>query len=321
MKFIKKVESNGVFVHRAASAEEACRQVIDIAGQHGAVLIAKSKSMVSEEIGLNLALGREGVESVETDLGEFIVQLRGESPTHIVTPAIHLRRQDVADTFERELGMQYSTNVEDLNAVARGTLREIFLSAHVGISGVNFGVAETGTICLVTNEGNGRMVTTLPPLHIALMGIERLLPGLDDLDLMLQLLPRSSTGQKLTSYVSLIQRPREDVDAEGPDERHLILIDNGRSRLAEGPLAESLYCIRCGACLNACPVYQEIGGRSYHSVYSGPIGSVISPGLFGVRTYGHLAKACTLCGVCREAGLTISTRSTIRRARGTQIRA
>jgi L-lactate dehydrogenase complex protein LldF len=298
--FTENLKANGFHVHPAEDAEEACRLVVDIARGRGATLVTKSKSMTTEEIRLNHALERVGIRVVETDLGEFIVQLRGEPPGHIVTPAIHLRREDVAATFARELGMPYSTNVEDMNIAAKKALRDVFLSAQIGISGVNFGVVENGVLCLVTNEGNGRMVTTLPPVHIAIMGVERLVPTMGDLALMLKLLPRSSTGQKITSYVTLMGGPRREGDPDGPDERHVILLDNGRLTLASSTLAESLYCVRCGACLNACPVFREIGGHVYESVYPGPIGSVVSPGLFGVATYGHLARASTLCGVCQE---------------------
>jgi L-lactate dehydrogenase complex protein LldF len=299
-KFHQRLESNGYKVYRAASAAEAKARVLEIANQHNVDLVVKSKSMLTEEIGLNQALTKAGIRVVETDLGEFIVQLRGEPPAHIITPAVHLRREDVAETFERELGVPYSTDVEDMNDAARVTLRAEFLSAQMGVSGVNFGVAETGTLCLVTNEGNGRMVTTLPPVHVAIMGIERIIPTLEDLDLMLRLLPRSATGQTLTSYVTLIQGARRDGDPDGPHERYVILVDNGRSAMVSTSLAESLLCIRCGACLNVCPVFREIGGHAYASVYPGPIGSVISPGLFGMGRYGHLASASTLCGACRD---------------------
>lgn len=299
-RFTQRLVENGIRVHRAADAAEACRLAVTIAQASGATLVAKSKSITTEEIDLNHALQQEGIRVVETDLGEFIVQLRGEAPAHIITPAVHLLREDVAATFERELGMPYSTDVEDMNAAAKKFLREVFLTAQVGISGVNFGVVETGTLCLVTNEGNGRMVTTLPPIHIAIMGVERLVPSLDDLALMLQLLPRSATGQKTTSYVTLIQNPRREGEPDGPDERHVILLDNGRLAMANSPLAELLLCIRCGACLNVCPVFREIGGHAYGSVYPGPIGSVVSPGLFGLSDFGHLAKASTLCGACKE---------------------
>jgi L-lactate dehydrogenase complex protein LldF len=298
--FTQRLEENGVQVHRAVDGDEACRLVVSIAKAHDARLVTKSKSMTTEEIGLNQALQKAGIRVVETDLGEFIVQLRGERPAHIITPAVHLRREDVAATFERELGMPYSTNVEDMTAAARAVLREEFLAAQIGVSGVNFGVAESGTLCLVTNEGNGRMVTTLPPVHIAVMGVERLVPTLGDLAVMLRLLPRSATGQKITSYVTLMQNPRQEGDAAGPDERHVIILDNNRMAMAGSPLAESLLCIRCGACLNACPVFREIGGHAYSSVYPGPIGSVVSPGLFGLAEFGHLAKASSLCGACAE---------------------
>jgi L-lactate dehydrogenase complex protein LldF len=300
-EFRRRLEENGVEVHFATTAQEACDQVVAIARAHGATRAAKSKSMISEEIGLNTALQLSGIEVVETDLGEFIVQLRGEPPAHIITPAIHLRRQDVGRTFADRLGVPFTTDVEEMTAVARRQLRRVFLEADVGISGVNFGVAETGTLCLITNEGNGRMVTTLPPVHIALMGMERLVPRLADLSQVLAVLPRAATGQILTSYTSLLQAPRQPEDAEGPTERHLILVDNGRLSMRASPLAEGLLCIRCGACLNACPVYQEIGGHAYGSVYPGPIGSVLSPALFGLASHGHLAKASTLCGACREA--------------------
>ena len=299
--FVRNAEANGLKVHRVADARQAAARVVEIARASGADTVAKSKSMVSEEIELNAALEEAGIRPVETDLGEFIVQLRGEKPAHIITPAIHLRRQDVAQTFHEQLGTPYTTDVKEMTAAARRVLRQVFLSAQVGVSGVNFGVAETGTLCLVTNEGNGRMVTTLPPIHIALMGIERVIPRLEDLGPMLDLLPRSATGQKLTSYVSLIQGPRREQDPDGAEERHLILVDNGRSRIRESDLSEILLCIRCGACLNACPVYREAGGHAYGSIYPGPIGSVISPGLFGLKSYGHLAKASTLCGACKDA--------------------
>ena len=299
--FAQRLRERGVQVHHAATAEGACQIVVDIAQRRGAAQVAKSKSMLTEEIGLNAALEKAGIQAIETDLGEYIVQLRHESPSHILTPALHLSRQAVAETFRTELGLQVTPEVSDLTKAARKSLREVFLSAPIGVTGVNFGVAETGTLCLVTNEGNGRMVTSLPPVHIALMGIERLVPTLSDLRVMLQLLPRSGTGQKLSSYVSLLNGARREGDPEGPEERHLVLVDAGRTAVQNSGLGESLLCIRCGACLNACPVFREIGGHAYGSVYPGPIGSVISPGLWGGKSYGHLAKASTLCGACVEA--------------------
>lgn len=306
-QFVERAESNGILVHPAADAAEAVKIVLEIAGQKGARRVAKSKTMVGEEIALNPALEAAGLQVVETDLGEFIVQLRGEPPAHIITPAVHLRRGDVGRTFEEKLGLPYTEDIPTMTTAARRTLRSTFLNADIGISGVNFGVAESGSLCLLTNEGNGRMVTTLPPVHIALMGIERLAPTLDDLAVLLSLLPRSATGQKLTVYASLIHGPRRPGDPDGPQERHLILVDNGRRALRGSPLEEALLCIRCGSCLNACPVFRELGGHAYvsrqgaTSPYPGPIGSVISPALFGQTEFAHLARASSLCGACKEA--------------------
>jgi L-lactate dehydrogenase complex protein LldF len=314
-QFIHNARANGITVHRAKDAAEAVDLVLKIiensprsseeceenqkeisVHQHSPAsrLIAKSKSMISEEIELNHALEAAGHRVVETDLGEYIVQLRGERPSHIITPAVHLRRSDVAKLFHEQLGIPYTEDIPTLTNTARKVLREVFLTADVGMSGVNFGVADTGGICLVTNEGNGRMVTTLPRTHIALMGMERLVPTLDDLALMLTLLPRSATGQKLSVYTQLIHKPRDG------QQRHIIILDNGRSRLRNSPLMESLYCIRCGSCLNACPVFRELGGHAYGAVYSGPIGSVISAGLFGSE-FAPLAQASSLCGACKDA--------------------
>lgn len=315
--FTEQASKNGMQVHRASDAAHALRLVLDIAetseaanGGIGAgepLLFAKSKSMVSEEIELNRVLEGRGHRVVETDLGEYIVQLRGEKPAHIITPAVHLHREQVGELFTEKLGLPYTDDIPTLTAEARRVLREVFLTADVGISGVNFGVAETGGICIVTNEGNGRMVTTVPRVHIALMGMERLVPTLDDLALMLSLLPRSATGQKLSVYTQLIHSPRREGEVDGALERHIIILDNGRSRLWDSEAREALYCIRCGACLNACPVFREVGGHAYVSVegepapYPGPIGSVVSPGLLGLPTFGHLAQASSLCGACKDA--------------------
>jgi L-lactate dehydrogenase complex protein LldF len=306
-QFITKVQANGTTVHRAQDAAQAVQIVLEIARQNGVHLVAKSKTMVGEEIEINHALESEGIEVVETDLGEYIVQLRHERPAHIITPAVHLRRSDVGRTFQEKLGIPYTEEVPTLTSVARRVLRQTFLNADLGISGVNFGVAETGSLCVVTNEGNGRMISTLPPVHIALMGMERLVPTLDDLALMLALLPRSATGQKLTVYTNLINGPRRPGEMDGPLQRHLVIVDNGRSALRASPLSEALFCIRCGACLNACPVFREIGGHAYVGVkgegspYSGPIGSIVSPALFGQAEFGQLARASSLCGACKEA--------------------
>jgi len=314
-QFIAKNEANGVIVHRAKDAAEAIQIILGITessvsrrwnennaddgSRRTPLLIAKSKSMVSEEIALNHALENTGIRVIETDLGEYIVQLRHERPSHIITPAAHLKKEQVAELFQEKLGIPYTTDIPTLTATARKVLREVFLTADIGFSGVNFGVAETGTTCIVTNEGNGRMVATIPPVHIALMGMERLVPNLENLSLMLSLLPRSATGQKLTVYTQLLNKPLPDQT------RHLIILDNGRARLKNSPLKESLYCIRCGACLNACPVFRELSGHAYigkdNSIapYPGPIGSVISPGLLG-ENYVHLAQASSLCGACKD---------------------
>lgn len=313
-QFISKAEQNGIIVHRAKDGAEAIKIILEIV-KHSPqraqsntkesfvplsvrrgeeILVAKSKSMVSEEIDLNHALEAEGIRVVETDLGEYIVQLRHERPGHILTPAVHLLRSDVGQLFHEKLGIPYTEDIPALTDTARRLLRDVFLTADIGFSGVNFGVAETGTICLVTNEGNGRMVTTLPPVHIALMGMERLVRNLDDLALMLSLLPRAATGQKLSVYTQLIRSPFPG------QQRHLVLLDNGRTGIRNSPLKESLYCIRCGSCLNACPVFREIGGHAYNSPYSGPIGSVISAGFFG-SDFIPLAQASSLCGACKEA--------------------
>lgn len=309
-QFIANAERNGIIVHRAKDAAEAIKIILAVAesnvwrrwtpnntdggSRRTPILVAKSKSMVTEEINLNHALEAEGIQVVETDLGEYIVQLRKEKPAHIISPAVHLRRDDVGRLFHEKLGIPYTEDIPTLTSTAREVLREVFLTADVGISGVNFGIAETGGICIVSNEGNARMVTTLPPVHIALMGMERLVRNLDDLALMLSLLARSATTQKLSVYTQLIHAPFPD------QQRHLIILDNGRTRLRNSPLKESLYCIRCGACLNACPVFREIGGHGYQSVYPGPIGSVISAGFFG-SDFVPLAQASSLCGACKDA--------------------
>ncbi len=301
-QFLTQLHLLRVTVHRAQDAQEACQQVLAILHQTAGpnALIAKAKSMVSEEIGLNHALEAAGHRVVETDLGEYIIQLRGERPSHIITPAVHLSRQQVGQLFHQKLGVPYTDDIPTLTQTARAVLRQVFLTADVGLTGVNFGVAENGALVTVTNEGNGRMVSTLPRVHIALMGMERLVPTLDDLALLLSLLPRSATGQKLSVYTQLLRAPRPG------QQRHVIVVDNGRSRLRASPLREALYCIRCGACLNACPVFRELGGHGYINregaiaPYPGPIGSIVSPGLFGA-SFVHLAQASSLCGACREA--------------------
>jgi L-lactate dehydrogenase complex protein LldF len=258
--------------------------------------------MVSEEIGLNAALESAGVTVVETDLGEFVVQVAREHPSHIITPIIHKNRAQVAQLFVERLGATAAevADVPAITAFARRLLRERFLDADLGISGVNFGVASTGSVCVVTNEGNGRLCTSAPRLHVALMGIERLVPTAADLGVMLDVLARSATGQTLSVYTNVITGPRRADEPDGPGELHIVLVDNGRSSVLGGDLAEMLYCIRCGACLNTCPVYQAMGGHAYGSVYPGPIGAVLTPALDARGPWQELPHASTLCGACRE---------------------
>lgn len=304
-EYLEKLEASvlrlGGQVHWARTAEEACEIIGRIALERGAKSVVKSKSMVTEEIGLNEALERLGVRAIETDLGEFIVQLARERPSHILAPAIHKSRHDVGELFSRELGAERSEEIERLTAIARRELRERFARAEMGVTGVNFAVAETGTIVLVENEGNIRLSTTLPRVHVAVMGMEKVVPTLEDLAVFLKVLPPSATGQKLTSYVSFITGPRRGREADGAEEFHLVILDNGRSRiLADEKLRESLYCLRCGACLNFCPVYRKAGGHAYGWVYSGPIGAIIAPPLLGLENAHPLPYASTLCGACRD---------------------
>jgi L-lactate dehydrogenase complex protein LldF len=299
-QFADNVEKNGGQVHWARTGDEACSIILDLARRAGAREVVKAKTMVGEEIELNHALEAGGVRPVETDLGEFILQLAGERPSHIVAPAIHKTRHDVSDLFSAQLGSERTSEPERLNQIARGALREMFQKAGMGLSGANFAVAETGTVVLVENEGNIRFCTTAPRVHVALVGIEKLIPRFADLGVFLRLLPRSGTGQKLTSYTSLLTGPRQPGE-DGPDEMHVVLLDNGRiATLADEKMREALFCIRCGACLNACPVYRKIGGHAYGWVYSGPIGALITPQLTGLAGARELPFASSLCGACRD---------------------
>jgi len=300
-EFVSNAESCGAQVHWARDAEEANQIVCRLANEHNALKIVKSKSMVTEEIHLNVELERHGLEVIETDLGEYIIQLAGEAPSHIIVPAIHKTKRQIAELFTEKLGIEPTDDVDRLTSVARGVLRQRFAAADIGISGVNFGVAETGTILILENEGNVRLTTSLPKVHIAVMGIEKILPRFADLDVFLKLLPRSGTGQQLTTYQSIITGTKRKQSDEGPEELHIVLLDNGRSRMLAHPVTrQSLACIRCGACLNACPVYQQIGGHAYGSVYPGPIGAVITPQLIGLGKAAQLPYASSLCGACRE---------------------
>jgi L-lactate dehydrogenase complex protein LldF len=299
-EFATAAENAGAQIHIAADAAEARRIVLELCRARSVRRAVKSKSMISEEIGLNLALESAGIEVVESDLGEYIVQLAGERPSDILAPAMHKTREKIGQLFHEKLGIPMTSDPGQLAAAARKILREVFLTADLGISGVNLGVAETGTICTVTNEGNGRLTTTAPRTHIALMGIERLVPTLNDLSTILQVLARSSTGQNLSVYTNLLTGPRRPNEPDGPRELHILLIDNGRSRILGTDIAEILYCVRCGACTRACPVFREIGGHAYGSVYPGPIGSVLTPALEGIEKWSDLPQASTLCGACAD---------------------
>src|SRR6201991_869010 len=299
--FVAKAESRGAKFHWARDAAEANSIILKLTQAHNAKTIVKSKSMTTEETHLNVALEDAGLQVVETDLGEYIIQLAEETPSHIIVPAIHKTKKQIAELFTSELGIPPTDDVDKLTSTARATLRDRFAAADIGISGVNFGIAETGTILIVENEGNIRLTTSLPRVHIAVMGIEKIIPRLADEDVFLKLLPRSGTGQRLTTYQSFITGTKRNPDDEGPEELHIVLLDNGRSRMLSHPVTrQSLACIRCGACLNACPVYQQIGGHAYGSVYPGPIGAVITPQLMGLEKTAQLPYASSLCGACRE---------------------
>jgi L-lactate dehydrogenase complex protein LldF len=295
------VQKRGGHVHWAASAEDARRIICDIARQSNCRRIVKSKSMTSEEVHLNPALEAAGLEVTETDFGEFIIQLAGERPSHLVAPAVHHTRESIARILSAYSGETLADEPSTLAKAGRRLLRQKFAQADMGISGANFAIAETGTIVLVSNEGNARLTTTCPRVHVALVGIEKVLPRFLDLPVFLKLLARAATGQTLSVYTTLVTGPRQPGDRDGPDEFHLVLLDNGRSRVLATPFRESLQCIRCGACLNACPVYRRIGGHAYGGVYSGPIGSILTPLYDSVAENPHLPHASSLCGACQAA--------------------
>lgn len=298
----RNVERAGGHVYFAKDAQAASDYVAGVARKHCVDMVIKSKSMLSEEMGLNERLEAEGIEPVETDLGEYIVQLAGDTPFHIIAPAIHKSREDVSQLFTETLGSPYYEDIEDLGREARVQLRQKFMEAGMGVSGANFLVAETGTVTLVTNEGNGRMCTSMPKVHVAISGMEKVVPSIEDLSVFLRLLIRSATGQMLSSYVTTVTGPRREYEEDGPEEFHLVIVDNGRSRLLADPdLREALFCLRCGACLNACPIYRKVGGHAYGWVYPGPIGAIVSPMLTGLSDAKDLPYASTLCGACKEA--------------------
>jgi L-lactate dehydrogenase complex protein LldF len=297
----EKILAAGGHVHWAETADDANLIVLQIAQEHNVRIAVKSKSMATEEIGLNHALEQAGIQAIETDLGEYIIQLAGTGPSHIIVPAVHLKKEDVADIFSEKLDLDAPSDPVELARIAREVLREKFLDAEMGISGGNFLIAETGTLVMVTNEGNGRMVTTLPDLHVAVVGIDKVIPDWESLTVFLKLLARSATGQKLSTYTQFITGPRREDGEFGPKEFHLILLDNGRSNVLKDPVGREVFkCIRCGACANVCPVYKNVGGFAYGWFISGPIGAILSPQMLGTQTARELPYASTLCGACAE---------------------
>jgi len=294
-QFAKNLEAKGVTVLWAKDAEEANQLVLDVARENQVKTVVKAKSMISEEMDLNHFLEKQGITAIETDLGEYIVQLAKQRPTHIVTPALHLAAAEIGELFKEKLGEEFTAVHEDLTMIARKHLREKFITADMGISGINFGIAETGSFCLVENEGNIGLSTTAPKIHVALMGIEKLVPKLEYLPLFLNMLPRMGTGQKLTTYVHLFNGPTEGR------KMYVILIDNGRSEIVEQPeFRKMLHCIRCGLCLNNCPIYRHVGGWAYGWVYPGPMGTVLTSNLVGIEKAYSLPFASSLCGACSE---------------------
>lgn len=298
-EFAKNAEARGTKVYFAGNGLEARDYVLKLAKERGVKKIVKSKAMTSEEIHLNEALEEAGYQTVESDLGEYIVQLRKEHPYHFVFPAMHLTRGQISELFEKELGSQPTDSPEELTMIARNVMRRVYCEADMGISGANFIVAETGMISITENEGNARLTTSLPKIHVALVGIEKVVPKMEDLALLLPMLATAGAGQALTGYNSLFGGPRQPGEIDGPEEFHVVLIDNHRTRLlADAEQRDALHCIRCGACLNVCPIFKNIGGHTYGTTYQGPIGSVITPHLRGLQDWKHLSGASSLCGAC-----------------------
>jgi len=299
--FADKLESRGTKICWASNGYEAVDYILGVCRRHGAQNIIKSKCMTTEEIHLNPALEKAGFQVVESDLGEYIVQLRDEAPFHFVFPAMHLKRDSISAIFEEKLGTAPSSDPEELTMIARRVMRRKYCEADIGISGANFAVAETGMISITENEGNARLTTSLPRVHIAVLGIEKVVPKLEDLAVMLQMLGTAGTGQWLTAYNSMIGGPRQPGELDGPEEFHVVLLDNHRTRLLADPeQRDALRCIRCGACLNVCPIFKNIGGHNYGTTYQGPIGAVITPHLRGLKTWKHLSYSSSLCGACSE---------------------
>lgn len=294
-------QANGIQVHWAENGDEACRVIRQICERHSAKAVIKGKSMVSEEMHLNAHLEAAGIEALESDLGEYLVQLNEQTPSHIIMPAIHLNTDEISQIMHDKTGTERTRDVDVMTAAARAQLRERFMAADVGISGVNFAVAETGTLCLVENEGNGRMTTAVPPVHIAVTGIEKVVEHLRDVPPLYALLTRSATGQHVTTYFNMISSPRKPGEHDGPREVHLVLVDSGRSSIyQDDELLDTLRCIRCGACMNHCPVYTRVGGHTYGTTYPGPIGSILMPHMLGLEQTKDLPTASSLCGACGE---------------------
>lgn len=301
LEFESKFIARGGKVIWANNAEEARQEIWKIMERNNAKSVIKSKSMASEEIELNHFLENKGIEALESDLGEFIIQLLDQKPYHIVTPAMHLSLADIAQLFNERFGTPLEATAEELTIKARELLREKYKTADIGISGANFLIADTGSIAITENEGNARLTTAFPKIHIAIVGIEKILPSINDLDLFWPLLATHGTGQNLTVYNTLLSGPRQAYESDGPEEMYVVLLDNGRTNLlAQKEQRQGLYCIRCGACLNVCPIYQNIGGHTYETTYQGPIGSLISPHLSGMKEFKHLSYASSLCGKCTE---------------------
>jgi len=299
-QFEKNFTANGGKLIWAETAEEAQQAILDICKRHNTTQVVKAKSMVTEEIHLNHFLQQHGIDSVETDLGEYIQQLDGEPPYHIVTPAMHKSKEDVARLFRDKLGTPPNLSPSEITMLARQNLWRKYTEAQVGVTGGNFLLADVGGVCVTENEGNGRLSSSFPPVHIAIVGIEKLIPSLHDLQLYWPLLATFGTGQQVTVYNSIFTGPRRPGETDGPEEMYVILLDNGRTNLLRKEVRESMYCIRCGSCLNACPVYKNIGGHAYGATYSGPIGAVITPHLTGLSEFKHLSYASSLCGNCTE---------------------
>ncbi len=301
-QFEAKATQNGIQVHWAETCDQANELILGLLRARGAKTLVKGKSMVSEEMHLNAFLEQHGIEALESDLGEYIIQLDGETPSHIIMPAIHKNKDQIARQFSQKIkDAKYTEDVDELTAMARKVLRQKFLDADAGLSGVNFAVAETGTLCLVENEGNGRMSTHVPPLHIAVMGLEKVVATLEDVAPLYAILTRSATGQAVSTYFNLITGPRSEGEKDGPREVHLVILDNGRSRIYADPqLRATLRCIRCGACMNHCPVYTRVGGHAYEAVYPGPIGKILTPQIDGVGVRHDLIHGSSLCGACAE---------------------